>query len=113
MALTTREVGKVIIFDIEGDLALPFIEEIGLHRRVKDMLGAGKRYFLVNFAGVSFMDSTRFGELFAGYLSVQNAGGKITLLMVPPKIRLVFNITGAANLFEFFEDEEPAIKSFP
>ena len=112
MALTIREVGDVIIFDIDGDLTLTTIEEIGLHRSVKEMLGKGKANFLVNFFGVPFMDSTGVGELLASFVSVQNAGGRLKLEKINPKILLVFKITGIIRLFEIFEDEETAIKSF-
>ncbi len=112
MPLTIREVGDVIIFDIEGDLILNTVEEFRLHRRVKEMLGKGKRQFLFNFAGVPFMDSTGVGELLAGYVSIQNLGGKLKLEKINRKTRLVLDITGISRLFEIFEDEETAIKSF-
>jgi anti-sigma B factor antagonist len=112
MALTTREVGDVIIFDIEGDLTLVTIEEISLHRSVKEMLGKGKRQFLLNFDGVPFMDSTGVGELLASYVSIQNAEGTLKLEKIYQKIRLILDITGISRLFEIFEDEEAAVKSF-
>ncbi len=112
MALTKREVGDVTIFDIKGDFVLTRIEEIGLYRSVKDSLAAGKRRFLVNLEAVSFMDSTGFGELFRSTLSARNEGGDIKLLKVPPKIRIIFKITGVERIYEFFEDEKEAIASF-
>ncbi|MFZ2055632.1 MAG: STAS domain-containing protein [Candidatus Aminicenantales bacterium] len=114
MALTRREVGDVIIFDIEGDMTLVTIEKIGLHRSVKEMLGKGKRHFLLNFGGVAFMDSTGVGEFLASFVSIQNTGGRLMLEKINPKIRLVLDITGISTLFEssIFEDEEAAFRSF-
>lgn len=112
MAIKTREAGDVVIFDLEGEMILPRVEKLGLHGRVKELLRDGNRHFLVNFSKVPFMDSSGFGEFFASFLSVQNAGGKIKLESVPPRIRLVFDITAVSRLFEFFEDEETALKSF-
>lgn len=114
MTLTAREARDVIIFDIKGDLILTTVEEIALHRSVKEMLGKGKRKFLFNCAGVPFMDSTGVGELLASYVSVQKAGGRLKLEDVNPRILLIFKITGIINLFTdaIFEDEEMAVNSF-
>jgi anti-sigma B factor antagonist len=114
MALTMRENGKIVILDIEGDMILPRIEKISLHRSVKGMLGKGKRHFLLNCADIPFMDSTGVGELLASYVSIQNAGGRLKLEKVNAKILLIFKITGIIRLFEgaIFDDEKAAIKSF-
>jgi anti-anti-sigma factor len=114
MALSTREIKNVVIFDIEGDLILTTVEAIRLHRSVKEMLGEGKRNFLLNYAEVPFMDSTGVGEVLASYVSIQNAGGKLKLEKVNPRIRLVLDITAISILFKdsIFEDEDAAIKSF-
>lgn len=115
MAVRTREVGDVIIFDLEGEMILPDIEGFGLHRRVKEMLKAGKRHFLFNFAGMPFVDSTGVGEFLASFVSIQNTGGRLVLEKIRPKIRLVLDMTGISMLFasSIFEDEEAALKSFP
>jgi anti-sigma B factor antagonist len=114
MALRTREVGDIIVMDIEGDLTLTTIEEISLHRHVKETLRKGKRHFLFNFGGVAFMDSTGVGEFLASFVSIQNAGGKLKLEKINPKIRLVLDITGIATLFKssIFSDEDAAVRSF-
>jgi anti-anti-sigma factor len=114
MALTIREVGNVIIFDIDGDLTVSTIEDIALHRRVKEMLAKGQGNVLVNFAKVTFIDSSGVGDFLASFVSIQNAGEKLKIEKLPPKIRVVFEITGIIGLFEsgVFEDEETAIKSF-
>jgi anti-sigma B factor antagonist len=114
MPLAMREGGDVVIFDIDGDLILVTIEKTSLHRSVKEMLGKGKRHFLLNCADVPFMDSTGVGELLASYVSIQNAGGRLKLEKVNAKILLIFKITGIIRLFEgaIFDDEEAAIKSF-
>ncbi len=114
MSLTIRKTKDVVTFDIEGDLLLTTVEEIGLHRRVKEMLRAGEKNFLINFAEVPFMDSTGVGEFLACFVSIQNAGGKLKLEKINQKIRLIFEITGIIMLFKdsIFDDEEAAVRSF-
>ena len=112
MAMIKREDGIVTVFDIKGEFVSTAIEETRLYRSVKELLAAGKRQFLVNLEGVSFMDSTGFGELFRSTLSIRNEGGEIKLLRVRPKIRLIFKITGVERIYDFFEEEKEAIASF-
>jgi anti-sigma B factor antagonist len=114
MPLAMREVGNVVIFDIDGDLTLVTIEKIGLHRSVKAMLEKDRMNFLINYDKVPFMDSTGVGELLASYVSIQNAGGRLKLEKVNEKILLIFRVTGIIRLFEnaIFEDEETALKMF-
>jgi anti-anti-sigma factor len=80
---------------------------------VKAALEAGDRRLLVNFDEVSFMDSAGFGELLASFISTRKSGGQIKVEKMAAKIRLLFNITGLERVFEIFDDEEVAVKSFP
>ncbi len=45
-------------------------------------------------------------------VSTQNSGGKLKLEKIPPKIRILFKITWMDGLFEIFDDEDAAIRSF-
>jgi anti-anti-sigma factor len=112
MTIETRELNAVIIFDLKGDLARFDADDITLHQAVKTQLEAGQRNLLLNFEKVKFMDSFGVGQLLSSYVSTQNAGGKIKLEKVPPKILLIFQVTMIITLFEIFNDEEEAIKSF-
>jgi anti-sigma B factor antagonist len=113
MAIESRERNNVIIFDLKEDLARPpELAALTLHQDVKSRLEEGQRNLLLNFEQVKFMDSFGVGQLLSSYISVQNAGGKIKLLKVPPKIRFLLEITWIIKVFELFNDEEEAIKSF-
>jgi anti-anti-sigma factor len=79
---------------------------------VKNHIKEGQRNFLLNFGKIEFMDSMGVGELLASYKSIHDLGGKLKLLKLPPRIQLVFDITGITRLFELFDDEEEAIRSF-
>jgi len=112
MDIISRKRGDVIILDLKGNLAITAMEGVTLHKKVKAELGEGGTNFLLNFAAVVFMDSTGVGELLASFVSIRNRGGKIKLESLPPKILFLFEVTGIIGLFEKFDDEEAAVRSF-
>ncbi len=112
MDIKIRERNDIVIIDIGGDIRWSEVREDSLHQHVKDMLKLGKRNLLINFDKVNFIDSLGVGDLLSSYVSTKNTGGKIKLMKVASKIQLIFQVTLLDRLFEFFDDEEAAIKSF-
>ena len=107
-----RELNDIVIIDIGGDIRQYEVKGVSLYQHVKDQLQAGKRNIVINFENVDFIDSLGVGDLLSSYVSSSNLGGKIKLLKVAPKIHLIFQVTLMDRLFEFYEDESTAIKSF-
>lgn len=112
MDIKIRELNDIIIIDIGGDIRQYEIKGVSLYQHVRDLLYDGKRSFIINFDKVDFIDSLGVGDLLSSYVSTKNLEGKIKLLKVSPKIQLIFQVTLMDRLFEFFEDEDTAIKSF-
>jgi len=112
MDIISRKRGDVVILDLKGNLGITGMEGVTLHKKVKGEIGEGGTNFLLNFADVAFMDSTGVGELLASFVSIRNRGGKIKLESLPPKILFLFEVTGIIGLFEKFDDEEAAVRSF-
>jgi len=112
MGIVRRDLGDIVILDIKGELGPNPVDEVTLHQRIKSELEAGRRRLLINFAEVSFMDSSGVGQLLASLVSTQNSGSKLKLEKIPSKIRILFKITWMEGLFEIFDDEDVAIRSF-
>ena len=112
MDIKIRELNGIVIIDIGGDIRQYEIKGVSLYQHVRDQLYDGKRKFIINFDKVDFIDSLGVGDLLSSYVSTKNLEGKIKLLKVAPKIHLIFKVTLMDRLFEFFEDEDAAIKSF-
>ena len=112
MDIKIRELNGIVIIDIGGDIRQYEVKGISLYQHVKDQLYEGKRKILINFEKVTFIDSLGVGDLLSSYVSTNNLGGKIKLLKVAPRIHLIFKVTLMDRLFDFFEDEDTAIKSF-
>ena len=52
------------------------------------------------------------GELVSAFTTATNRGGKLKLVNLPPKVNDILQITQLITVFEVFESEDEAIKSF-
>jgi anti-sigma B factor antagonist len=96
--------GGVTILDITG--------EVTLRDKIWQAMDAGSTRILLNLAGISRLDSFGVGELVAGYASIVQAGGAMKLLSVSPQVKQVLEITRLCTVFEIYEDEASAVRSF-
>ena len=67
---------------------------------------------LLNLAGVSYVDSSGIGELIANYTTVSRQGGQLKLLNLTDKIQSLLVITKLLTVFDVYENESEALKSF-
>ena len=109
---TTRPVGDVLVFDIEGEFSRLTSPLPTLHQLVKAQLAFGKRMILFNFEKAGFVDSFGIGELVSSYTSTQGLGGKFKLCRLSEKIILIFHITGLIRVFDIYPTEDAALESF-
>ena len=83
-----------------------------LREKLKNVVSMGIQKVLIDMDSVPYIDSTGVGFLVSTHTSITNDGGQLKLLKVKPKILEVFKIMNLLSVFEIFEDEEPAMKSF-
>jgi anti-sigma B factor antagonist len=76
------------------------------------MLAAGKKKLLLNLEGVPYIDSAGLGEIVRTFTTVSRQGGKLKLLNLTKRIEDLLSITKLLTVFETFESEADAIKSF-
>jgi anti-anti-sigma factor len=112
MDYKTRKIDDIIAYDLQWDFKVMEEMPTELHGDVKSKLRSGKKQFLFNLAGVKYMDSYGLGELVASFISISNQGGELRLINLLPRIKLMFEMTGLDKIFEIFDDEKTAVKSF-
>lgn len=113
MVITKREKENIVIFDVEGEIKRSDVIDVTLHDLVKAVLEEGRRFILLNFERVGFIDSFGVGEILASYISTHNLGGKLKLTRISKKLFLVFQVTMLTKVLDIFEDEDAALRSFP
>lgn len=111
MTLHERWIGDVTIIDIDGRITLQ--DGVDLFRGVIRQLVALSRVKLVfNFRDVPYIDSTALSEIIRAYTSVTRRGGTLKLLYVPARVHELLMITRLLPVFDLFDTEAEALKSF-
>ena len=111
LEIAERHYQTVTILDLVGKIRIG-VGNIKLRAALRQMLGEGKHQILLNLADVSHIDSSGLGELVAGYVAVKDIGGKLKLLNLNQRVRELMVMTKLLTVFEVYEDESEAVKSF-
>lgn len=109
--LTIRQVGDVTVIDAAGRITLG--EGASSFRdAIRDLATKGNKKILVNLSDVSYIDSSGIGEMVSGYTTVTNHAGQLKLLGLSKRVKDLLQITKLYTVFEVFEDEASAVRSF-
>ena len=106
-----RQAGDVTILDLSGEVRIGE-GAVALRDSIRNLADQGKNKVLLNLAGVKYMDSTGVGELIANYTTVTRNGGQLKLLSLTEKIQNLLVITKLLTVFDAYENEAEALKSF-
>ena len=108
LILNTRKVNGHIIVEASG--RIEFGESsLQLRELAKRLMTNGGRLFVLNMAGISYMDSAGLGLLLSIYATIRNQGGDLKLLNVGERVRDLLRVTNLTHVFEMYEDESLAI----
>jgi anti-sigma B factor antagonist len=111
LSITERRKNSVVILDLEGKII--FGEETDVFRRsLRRLVEKGEKKILLNFAKVSFIDSSGLGELVGGYVAVGRINGEIRLLNLSQNVIQLIECTRLSTIFAVYSDESKAVKSF-
>jgi len=111
MKITARKEDEVTILEPKGKITIGS-GDVALREAVREALEAGSKNILLNLKRASRIDSSGMGELIVAYNSVTDRGGHLKLLNLPPKIHDVLGITQLITVFEVFDNEKEALRSF-
>lgn len=109
--LTTRQVGDVTVVDATGRITLGD-GATTFRDTIRDLATSGQKKLLLNLADVSYIDSSGIGELVSGFTTVSNQGGQVKLLNLTKRVKDLLQITKLYTVFEVFDDEAAAVRSF-
>ena len=111
MTITERKSGDVTILDVEGKILLGE-GDVQLKRKIDELIERKETKLLLNLANVPYMDSGGLGEVVRSYTTVKRAGGELKLLNATKRISDLLTITKLITVFEIFDEEATAVKSF-
>ena len=111
MKATSRTVDGVEIIKLEGKITIGS-GDTQLREVISNATNSGKTNVLLDLSGVTTIDSSGIGELVGSYTTVTNRGGKLKLLHLPAKLNELLHVTQLITVFEVYENEPEALKSF-
>ncbi|MEM7479555.1 MAG: STAS domain-containing protein [Acidobacteriota bacterium] len=111
MNITARHRDQVTILDVHGKVTIG-VGDVAMREAVQEAINAGAKNILINLGDVSTIDSSGIGELVSIFTTVTNRGGKLKLENLPPKIADLMQVTQLITVFETFDNEDEAIRSF-
>jgi anti-sigma B factor antagonist len=111
MQIEERAVGDVKVLDLKGRVTLGEGDEL-LRDKVNSLLNQGAKKIILNLAEVPYIDSAGLGEIVRTYTTVSKQGGSLKLLSLTKRITDLLSITKLLTVFETFESESEAVRSF-
>jgi anti-sigma B factor antagonist len=104
-------VGDVTVIDAAGRITLG--DGASAFRDIiRDLASKGDKKLLLNLSEVSYIDSSGIGELVSGFTTVTNHGGSLKLIGLSKRVKDLLQITKLYTVFEVFDDEAEAVRSF-
>jgi anti-sigma B factor antagonist len=113
MAITIaeRRVGDVTILDVKGRVV--FYDGAAILRaHINELVDTARLKLVLDLSGVTYMDSFGVGVIAAKYVSIRRKGGELKLQNLSPRCREVLGVSGLLRIFESFNSEQDALKSF-
>lgn len=109
--ITERSVGDVTIIGIEGRLVLNE-GDLLLRSSVNRLVEQGRVKIVLDMRKVTRLDSAGIGMLVAKYLTAHRKGGTVKLLHMTVRGDHLMHTTKLNTVFEIFDSEEEAVRSF-
>src|SRR2546426_11528185 len=111
MEISERSAGDVIILDLDGRLVVedgvtPFID------RMNALVRHGRKKILLNFEGVTYLDSSGVGAVVWKYVTARKQDADVKLLKLTRRSHNVLMITKLLTVLETFDSEQQALDSF-
>ncbi|MFB7597780.1 STAS domain-containing protein [Streptomyces sp. NPDC056160] len=97
----------VALLAVEGYLDVDTATELQAH--LANQLHHGRRHFLLDLAGVPFMDSSGMNIILRVYQEVRERPGSVHIIAPTPAVRRILDLTGVSLTVPVSETAEEAL----
>lgn len=110
MKINIQRVGTINVVVPDGPIVDEDAEEFV--RVIADQLAAPNPRFIVAMQEVPYLDSRGIEGLVEAAADLQKRGGRMRLAAVTQTCREVLELTGQSQRFEFYDEDQTAVRSF-
>ena len=111
LEIAERQIGAVTILDLSGKLTIDQDAQ-RLKDKINSLIHQQHTKVVLNLGEVSYIDSGGLGQLVSSYGSLAKTNGGLKLLHVNKRNHDLLSITRLVTLFDTFDSEDEAVKSF-
>ena len=108
MQIMTSKNGHGTVLELNGRLVWG-MHLVELHNAVRDAARSHPSKIILDLANVTDADFSSIGELVKAYKHVKNQGGRLVLVKVPRRLRMMLDIAKLTQIFEVSEGKQAAI----
>jgi len=83
-----------------------------LRETIRSLIAKDQKKIILNLGEVSYIDSSGIGELVSGFTTVTNHGGVLKLLGLTKRVQDLLQITKLYTVFDIYDSETSAVRSF-
>lgn len=111
MKISARQQDGVMVLDLDGKITMG-VGDRELRRSIDQLILEGHKSVLLNFSGVTYIDSSGISELVQSFKALRNLGGKLKIENLSNKVYSTLQIAKLLPIFEIYSTEEAALSSF-
>jgi anti-sigma B factor antagonist len=111
LAIAERESGDVTILTLSGQLVLDD-GDLAFRKKIHELVERGRTKVVVDLDAVTYIDSAGIGMVVSKLKTLRERGGDMKLLNLNMRGLRVFGITKLMFVFDTFDSEAMAVKSF-
>ncbi len=111
--LVVQEISGVTVANLASASILDGSAVDAIGKQLFDLVdNQARRKILLDFSRVKFLSSSMLGVLIRMQKQAQAIKGRVAILGLRPDLHKVFKITRLDRLFDFYEKEDDAMRSF-
>lgn len=111
LEIAERQVGAVTVLDLSGNLTIDQDAQ-RLKDKINSLIQQERVAVVLNLGEVGYIDSGGLGQLVASFGSLAKTKGGLKLLHVNKKNHDLLSITRLVTVFDTFDSEDEAVRSF-
>lgn len=109
MEVIIETAGNVAVAQLSGELDHHSAAEVR-EQIDKTMERSSAKHLILDFGGVTFMDSSGIGVVFGRYKKIKDAGGKVVIIGCIEPIRNILNMAGVFSIVDYMDSRKAGLE---